>query len=670
MTNLENLPEELRKSALFCCWRYEERNGRKTKVPYNPTTGRRAASNDMNTFDPLSVAVQAADQYDGLGVGIFGTLGAIDIDHCLTNNAPSELAKDIVQTMNTYTEISPSGEGLRLLFWVPPGFQYDTERYYINNQKAGLEVYIAGATQKYVTVTGNVWGFDQMAERSGELVTVLEKYMVRPQVKQAATVREPCALDDLALIQRAQNAKNGTTFSRLWAGDITGYKSHSEADIALCNMLAFWTGKDPGQMDRLFRQSALMREKWDRKQSGSTYGALTIQNAVQQCREVYTPRGQAVQQKDGEGFEGEPDEYKPRLIWLDTAEYTQPIWLIKPYFEIGTGTLIQADNGMGKTMLMCAIAAHVTTGKPIMDTPVQTPGKVLMFSTEDEAGELLGRIESAGGDPSKVAVIENAAGLTFESDFVLQTIRQVKPVLVLFDPMQAFMPPSVQMDKANQTRPVLAKLAQMARHEGFAAAIIAHTGKASGDKSAVNKSLGSVDIPAAMRSILHVMNNPENPTEKAVLHVKCSHAAKGQGLSYRIENFGGAGGVVWTGYNSLSEQDIDIANKRKNVGIDYEQEPLVTVFNRLISENPAGGFMSYADLKEFGAKVLDFPPFSNSRELSAKLDSGLARELQLRDHLIVTHGKKRNGVRGVTVERYIVPEDCRQETIRDEDPPL
>ncbi len=113
----------------------------------------------------------------GIGVGIFGNLGAIDIDHCLDDNgALSDMAEDIAATMGAYTEFSPSGKGLRILFTVPAGFQYDKARYYINNPKLGLEVYIAGATQKYVTVTGNTFtpGLD-LEKRGEQLRAVLEK---------------------------------------------------------------------------------------------------------------------------------------------------------------------------------------------------------------------------------------------------------------------------------------------------------------------------------------------------------------------------------------------------------------------------------------------------------------------------------------------------------------
>lgn len=181
------------------------------------------------------------------------------------------MARDIVETMRSYTEYSPSGKGLRILFAVPEDFPYDKTRYYINNQSIGLEVYIAGCTQKYVTVTGDTLtpGRD-LEERGEQLKTVLEKYMVRPQAtgaRQAPTLPAPSPagfqplrphfipavdLDDLALIELARQSKNGAAFSALWAGDTSAYGGDdSRADLALCNMLAFWTNRDAARMDRL-----------------------------------------------------------------------------------------------------------------------------------------------------------------------------------------------------------------------------------------------------------------------------------------------------------------------------------------------------------------------------------------------------------------------------------
>lgn len=295
MTNINNIPAELRDTGLFCLWKYEERNGKQTKVPYNPRTGGKAQPNNPETFAPLAVAVSLQANYDGLGIGIFGGVCSVDIDHCVDEDGClSELAADILINMNSYTEYSPSGKGLRILFKAA-GFVYDTAKYYINNQKIGLEIYVFGATNKYVTVTGNAVAADlEMAERGEQLQVILDKYMRREKPaspKDIGFVIGAATSYDSDIIATAKKASNGALFSALWAGDITGYNSHSEADLALCNMLAFYTGRDAGQMDRLFRSSGLMRsEKWDRPQSGSTYGALTIQNAISKCRSVYNPQ--------------------------------------------------------------------------------------------------------------------------------------------------------------------------------------------------------------------------------------------------------------------------------------------------------------------------------------------------------------------------------------------
>ena len=298
MVEYKNLPPALLRDGLFCVWKYENREGKPTKVPYNPRTGGRAQSTNPATFAPLDTALAVLGQYDGLGVGIFGHVGAIDIDHCIDdciddNGELSPLAFDVMDTIKGYTEYSPSGHGLRILFKAA-GFQYDKARYYINNQKLGLEIYIAGCTNKFVTVTGNALTPGLEIEEHGEqLAAVLEKYMVRTKMKKTtppSASSGPVELDDVALIEKAKKGRNGEQFAALWAGDTSSYQSQSEADMALCNWLAWWTNKDAARMDRLFRSSGLMREKWDRRQSGSTYGAITIQEAIASCSGGYDPQ--------------------------------------------------------------------------------------------------------------------------------------------------------------------------------------------------------------------------------------------------------------------------------------------------------------------------------------------------------------------------------------------
>ena len=125
MTNTQNLPAALKESALFCVWKKEERGGKPTKIPYNPITGGKAQPNNKATFAPFQTAAEVMENYDGLGIGIFDGLCAIDIDHCIKDGKLSEMAADIISTMDSYTEYSPSGSGVHIYFTVSAGFQYN-----------------------------------------------------------------------------------------------------------------------------------------------------------------------------------------------------------------------------------------------------------------------------------------------------------------------------------------------------------------------------------------------------------------------------------------------------------------------------------------------------------------------------------------------------------------
>ena len=146
-----------------------------------------------------------------------------------------------------------------------------------------------------------------------------------------------------------------------------------------------------------------------------------------------------------------------------------------------------------------------------------------------------------------------------------------------------------------------------------------------------------------------------------MVHIKCSNAPRGRSIAYTI---GDRGGVHWTGFSDITPDDLSTIVKRKEKGIPYDQEPLVQGFVELITDRPGGGFWSYADLKESGAKILGFPPFSDLNDLRTRLDSGLTRELQQREGLIVTYGAKgRGNQRGIKIEQYKVPEGYQSKLV-------
>ena len=297
----EKLPIELTKNGLFCLWKKEVRNEKTTKIPYR-ISGKKAKCNEKSSFSPFEDVISHLEGYDGIGVGIFDDLAGVDIDNCIDEVGElSERAKKIVSMMNSYTEKSPSGKGIRILFKAKD-FIFDKDKYYIKNSAIKVEVYIAGSTSRFLTITGNAINELGLEDRGNEIQAVLDEFMVRPNENHAdiSKVRENIVitpipivgddffppLSDEEVISQASASKKSDKFIRLFEGLYEDdYSSQSEADLALCSILAFWTKKNKNQMDRIFRQSALYREKWDR----DDYGKATIEKAVKECKNVYDP---------------------------------------------------------------------------------------------------------------------------------------------------------------------------------------------------------------------------------------------------------------------------------------------------------------------------------------------------------------------------------------------
>lgn len=277
--SFENFPAELKALPQWVV--------RRGKVPINPRTGDGAKAGQPNTWATFEEAVQTCESYDGIGFEFHnnGIVG-VDLDHVIDQQtgAVDPAALETVKRLNSYTEISPSGTGLHI---------YVFGKIPVDGRKSGArEMYQA---KRYFTVTGIQFGdVRPLADRSKEIVELFaewfpDKFAPLPQ---KSTSSAPIDLSDAELIAKIRRSKSGALFSALWDGGWknSGYKSRSEADIALCNMLAFWTRNDADRIDRLFRSSGLMRPKWDRRQSGSTYGAITIQEAIASTQQTYNPQ--------------------------------------------------------------------------------------------------------------------------------------------------------------------------------------------------------------------------------------------------------------------------------------------------------------------------------------------------------------------------------------------
>ncbi len=300
-----NFPEELRNVSQWIVWKYgppRTEGGKPPKVPYNPKTHEKASSTNPNTWATFREALgtyQSSERghnteaYKGIGFMFLAGQGyvGVDLDECfdLYTKSANEWARGIIERLNSYTEASPSYTGVHIIVkgTIPRGRHNDV-----------MEIYQEG---RFFTVTGLapvLNGMRPIAECQDELMRIYHE--VFGEEERPPSTRPPrptleSTLDDAELIEKmhAPYAKHGEKFKALWAGDwkalSIGDGSQSAADMALCGILAFYTGGNADQMDRFFRQSGLYRKKWDEKRGDITYGGQTILRAINGASLFYTP---------------------------------------------------------------------------------------------------------------------------------------------------------------------------------------------------------------------------------------------------------------------------------------------------------------------------------------------------------------------------------------------
>ncbi|MCG1570853.1 DUF5906 domain-containing protein [Staphylococcus epidermidis] len=293
MNILSNIPDELKQLNNWCVWKFEKRNGKRTKIPFNAATGEFAKSNDKSTWSSYETAVNA-EGVDGIGFFFEPPYLGIDIDDIdddLHRFKQGDKLDNIVSEFNeafkSYTEVSPSGNGLHIIVKGKiPGSR---------RRKGNIEMYDSG---RFFTMTGKTIGkYKDVTEVSEQVFkTIYEKYLPDNTVKYPTTnnyQQNIHNLSEIDVINEIYKSKQAKLFDDLMKGNYEPYyTSHSEADMALANILAFWCARDYSQMDSIFRQSNLYRDKWDEKRKNSTYGEQTLFKAINEANNIYTPKQQ------------------------------------------------------------------------------------------------------------------------------------------------------------------------------------------------------------------------------------------------------------------------------------------------------------------------------------------------------------------------------------------
>lgn len=287
------IPEELRRTPHWVLWHSVLKEGKLRKIPFTVHLDQAKSTrrDTWTTFDRVIQALPLAledwgDEYP-CGIGFVFSADdpycGIDLDHCRDpeTHIIEPWALDIIERLNTYTEISPSGTGVHCIARSPhPG---DLKR------KGRVEIYTEG---RYFTMTGEVLVALPIADCTTALAAIYAE-IFPPKTPKSVSVSLPTSLSSVEIFQKASAARNGGKFRVLYSGDTTGYSSPSEADFAFCCMLAFWT-QDATVIDAMHRESGLSRDKWDTPRGTSTYGADTIAKALDATTTHYTGKARKV----------------------------------------------------------------------------------------------------------------------------------------------------------------------------------------------------------------------------------------------------------------------------------------------------------------------------------------------------------------------------------------
>lgn len=279
--------KNLKPKNIWVLWRLEEVKGRPTKVPYSVSGIKTGTSSEHKSewvnYETAKAAYEKGG-YDGIGLILEKGMLGMDLDGIKPTDP---FGQNVLSIANSYAETSPSGNGFHIIASVDTdivpqeieeGKLKLDKRYYCKNPHNSMEMYFGGLTNRYLTFTGNAINDLPIVDIRDKVMVLLEAYMKKSNHTSSDMD------NDFDILSIARKAKNGDKFSKLFdEGDTSNYGSHSEADQALCNILAFYTEGDFEKIDALFRKSKLYREKWER----DDYRVSTINNAISICNDKF-----------------------------------------------------------------------------------------------------------------------------------------------------------------------------------------------------------------------------------------------------------------------------------------------------------------------------------------------------------------------------------------------
>lgn len=255
-----------------------------------------------------------------------------------------------------------------------------------------------------------------------------------------------------------------------------------------------------------------------------------------------------------------------KMINMEQVEIERVEWLLYPFIPYGKVTIVQGDPGEGKTTLMLQIIARLTRGQAVLEREGETEllpfqqVNVIYQTAEDGLGDTIKpRLVAAGADCSRVLVIDDTdKALTMEDARLEEAVIKTGARMVVLDPIQGYLGSDVNMYRANEIRPLMKRMGNLAEKYRCAIVLIGHMNKNNSEKSAY-RGLGSIDFLAAARSVLLVGRVRDEPEVRVVCQVKNSLAPEGKAIAFRI---GKENGFEWIGEYDVTADELLSGNSR------------------------------------------------------------------------------------------------------------
>lgn len=627
--DFNKIPEVMKQEALWCIWK-------KGKIPCNPQNPScNAKSNDKNTFSDFETARKTFEngEYEGLGIGIFNGFSAIDIDHCIENGKLSDLAKDIIDKMGSYTEISPSGTGIHIIFTVKD-FEYNKDLYYVNNQKSGLEVYVSGATSKFVTITGNAFNNNPVVDGSLVLQKILDTYMRRnsKEIKKSENRDVTINITDCEFLKIG--LEKDKKLIAYWNGErVLKDKSESENDMGFIAKLLYWTNNNVEEAIRAFKSSPYVSQKDQyhlEKLERPDYLPRVIEAAMPS--RTAAENNAKYKSKHSDNKVSKPGETLKLISAQDLqgADLPPTKYLIKDILPQGTSILTAASK-IGKSWLVLDMGLSIATGKNFFGKQTEQ-ASVLYLALEDSLKRLQDRINKILNNnpaPANLHLLIDSPnldnGLLQYLDEILKQYSDIK--LIIIDTLQKIRGQALPRENAyQQDYREMGLLKQFADKHKISILLVHHNRKLVDEDDPFNMISGTNGIMGAADSIYLIRKKSRND-ENATLHITGRDVLQSNMVirfnkdTCRWENIGG-------------EEDIERQ--------EYESNPIVKTIQKLVKDNPVIGWKGTASNLIYESQKNNTPILKKPQEVGYEInkltEKGLLKKYDNIEYTPCTNG--------------------------------